>query len=281
MFMESKERKEVFFTESLLKELYLINIGYEKCLPCHSFGPQIREYYVLHYILSGQGKFSRKQTTYYLKPGNFFLIEPNDLYAIYEADEQNPWEYVWIGFQGSKVNEILTKLGFGTHTRVGSVQNRAEAEQYIQSLISNDLLRQDHMLRIQGNFFHMLSYFQMDAATDYAQRASGSSKQYVDLFVMHVRNSYWNPELTVTSIAEQIGLHPTYLTHLVKMELRQTSLEYLTHYRILRGKFLLENTDFTIDAIAQTVGYQNPLSFARAFKRIFGVSPRLYGKKHS
>ncbi|MBP1040877.1 AraC family transcriptional regulator [Vagococcus sp. BWB3-3] len=37
---------------------------------------------------------------------------------------------------------------------------------------------------------------------------------------------------------------------------------------------LPENSDHTVTTIAKAVGYQNPLSFSRAYKRIYGHSPR-------
>ena len=98
---------------------------------------------------------------------------------------------------------------------------------------------------------------------------------------MYVRNSYWHADLTVEEIADSIGVHPTYLTQLVKSELKQTSQDYLINYRLIKGKFLLENTDYTVAAVSQAVGYQNALSFSRAFKRMFGYSPEKIREKPS
>ncbi|MFD1887978.1 AraC family transcriptional regulator [Paenibacillus wenxiniae] len=280
MFMESEERREIFFTERLLNELYVMNVGYEKCLPSHSFGPQIREYYVLHYVLSGKGQFRARDATYHLQAGNFFLIAPNDVYAVYEADAQEPWEYVWIGFQGERAAAVVKELGFHDRAQVGTLQDRSEAESYIHALITDNLVRQHSMLRVQGDFFRMLSYFRIDQPIRQIAYNPSSPKHYVDLFIAHVRTSYGNPELTVNSIARQIGIHPTYLTQLTGTELQQTSLQYLTNYRMVRGKFLLEHTDYTVEKVAHAVGYTNPLSFARAFKRLFGVAPGFYSKRH-
>ncbi|MDD6827860.1 MAG: AraC family transcriptional regulator, partial [Oscillospiraceae bacterium] len=41
---------------------------------------------------------------------------------------------------------------------------------------------------------------------------------------------------------------------------------------------LLENTDYTIAEIANTVGYTNPLYFSRLFHKHIGVSPKEYRK---
>lgn len=39
-------------------------------------------------------------------------------------------------------------------------------------------------------------------------------------------------------------------------------------------QFLIETTNHTIEAISKAVRYENPLSFSRAYKRVFGHSPR-------
>lgn len=36
-------------------ELYLTQFGIEKCIPSHFFGPAIRDHYLLHYVLDGEG----------------------------------------------------------------------------------------------------------------------------------------------------------------------------------------------------------------------------------
>ena len=39
------------------KDLYLVSCGWEKCGATHSYGPAIRNYYMLHFILQGQGHY--------------------------------------------------------------------------------------------------------------------------------------------------------------------------------------------------------------------------------
>ena len=47
--------KQVMERRTSSKELYLVACGYEKCTPEHSYGPALRHYYMLHFILEGQG----------------------------------------------------------------------------------------------------------------------------------------------------------------------------------------------------------------------------------
>lgn len=64
-----------------LLDLRLFQCGWEQCAPLHSFGPFVRNHYLFHYVISGQGFLNAnvtKGTTrrYDLEPGQGFLISP-------------------------------------------------------------------------------------------------------------------------------------------------------------------------------------------------------------
>jgi AraC-like DNA-binding protein len=51
---------------------------------------------------------------------------------------------------------------------------------------------------------------------------------------------------------------------------------YLTGWRLAVAADLLLEPDASVGAVARQVGYASPFSFSTAFKRVYGVSPRLY-----
>ncbi|MDX1434668.1 MAG: helix-turn-helix domain-containing protein [Gammaproteobacteria bacterium] len=59
-----------------------------------------------------------------------------------------------------------------------------------------------------------------------------------------------------------------------------TPLEYVQTLRIEEAKHILESTDEAIDAIVETVGYDDPASFRRLFKRLTGVAPGRYRRRY-
>ena len=79
--------------------------GYENCVPGHSYGPILRNGYLIHYILSGSGIYKARGRIFRLKEGDAFLICPGEL-IYYRADLKTPWSYTWIGMQGIKVRTI-------------------------------------------------------------------------------------------------------------------------------------------------------------------------------
>lgn len=83
--------------------------GYEACEPEHFYGPCARDYYVIHYVVSGMGVFKTGDKSYSLTAGEMFLFSPRET-IFYQADKEKPWTYIWIGFTTSfDVTEIFNR----------------------------------------------------------------------------------------------------------------------------------------------------------------------------
>jgi len=53
----------------------------------------------------------------------------------------------------------------------------------------------------------------------------------------------------------------------------ETPLQYLTAWRMQKAKVLLTGTRWTLDRIAETVGYDSGAALSRVFRLTAGVSP--------
>ena len=100
--------------ENHQSDFYLLYCGYAECNSLHNFGPAVRPNFLLHFILSGKGSYYVGKEKYSLKKGQGFLIEPNVL-TRYQADSDDPWTYIWIGFNGKKSHEHLRNLGLSSN----------------------------------------------------------------------------------------------------------------------------------------------------------------------
>ena len=98
-------------TEKELVSLSVYNVGFQNCDPLCQWGPGIRDHYLIHYIISGKGYYKVNNKTYTLVAGDTFLVYPNTE-VIYYADENEPWEYAWVGFTGSDASMILKAIAF-------------------------------------------------------------------------------------------------------------------------------------------------------------------------
>ena len=101
-------------------EFYLCYCGYAKCESLHSFGPAVRPNYLIHLILDGHGRFQTGDATYELAAGQGFLIEP-EVQTFYQADKNDPWTYLWVGFGGSRAGENGQEKSYRSSKKVDIV----------------------------------------------------------------------------------------------------------------------------------------------------------------
>jgi len=82
----------------------------------------------------------------------------------------------------------------------------------------------------------------------------------------------------ISTLAEKVGLNEFKLKVGFR-ELFQTSpYKYLVQLRLQQAKTLLEDTDLTINEIADSVGFKSYNGFSTTFKKVYKISPTHYRK---
>lgn len=140
---------------SLANDLYLHNYGQELCMPNHFYGPAIREYYLLHYIKKGKGVFKIGNETYTITEGQGFLISPNVI-TYYEADKYDPWEYYWIGFNGSKAESYMNKTCLSVNNPILTNEHDGTFPILFNNLIIQTTLDRAKEITIIGHLYLIL-----------------------------------------------------------------------------------------------------------------------------
>lgn len=98
--------EECFFGNKNFKDLNPKSVGYERCKPGHSCGPEERGVWLIHYIISGTGFLRINHKTYHISKGNMFIIPKHTMFY-FRTDTENPWEYTWISFDGEYAEKLL------------------------------------------------------------------------------------------------------------------------------------------------------------------------------
>lgn len=82
--------------------------------------------------------------------------------------------------------------------------------------------------------------------------------------------------ITLSDIAEHVGLSSNYLGHLFKEETGENYKDYLTRIRMEKSTELLKNSNLKIYQIAEKVGIPNYRYFSSVFRKNFGKTPTKY-----
>ena len=95
------------------------------------------------------------------------------------------------------------------------------------------------------------------------------------------RNTKYCESIMVQQIADPCGVDRAYLSKIFKYATGKTLQEYLIQFRIKRAKQLLKDTDLSVKYVSYSVGYNDPFTFSKVFKKQEGVSPSVWRKNHN
>ena len=261
-------------------DLYPIQFGKEKCDPWHHYGPTLTHNYLFHYILSGRGSFleNEKHEAIQLEPGQGFLMPPNTVCS-YTADQDDPWTYCWIEFNGLKAANFMRQAGLNANNLIftphkpmiiSSIKDTLETiirnhSQHESFLIAQLYLLVDHLIRFSKH--------------SPQQRPNEIHSFYIREAIHYIQDHYMdNP--SVDQLADICHLNRNYFTRLFKQELHMTPSQFILTYRINQSCELLASTNRSIRDIAEQIGYSNQFNFSSAFKRVKGMTPMEWRRRY-
>lgn len=256
--------------------LYVNCCGLSRTESLHSFGPALKPHYLIHYILSGRGKFSIGGEEYPLEAGYGFLITPDEL-VFYQADEEEPWTYVWVGFSGTQAAEYIENIGLSVRQPVFKSDASEELYQIVKDMMEHNTFGLSNDLRRNGQLGVFLSVIAEGSRIEKANEADRANI-YVRKAVSFIQSNYCNP-IKVTDVAEYVCINRSYLYTLFQNSLGMSPQQFLTTFRITKATELLQLTALPIESIALSCGYRDPLVFAKAFRQMKKMSPSNYRKE--
>ncbi len=92
----------------------------------------------------------------------------------------------------------------------------------------------------------------------------------------YINDNYKDPSLCLSKISDEFLISESYFSYLFKEELGENFSSYLERIRMEQSLRLLKKSDINVSLLYQEVGYNNSNSFRRAFKKIYGMSPKDY-----
>ncbi|SDW98051.1 AraC family transcriptional regulator [Streptococcus equinus] len=258
-------------------DLNVDHYGAEICAKNYSFGPTVRDNYVLHFIVDGKGKFTIDGITTQLKTGDMFIL-PKGKVAFYQADGEHPWTYLWVGFSGSKAENILSKTQLLDHYFCHSTLESKVLDQIVKLTQFRDQKLDDVTeLQLIAELYKLLAFLMEELPSKSMSDSNILIQNYIKQTKKIIHTQY-SKTLKVSQIAKKLNLNRSYLYKIFKEETGYSIKDYLGQIRMEKSADLLINTTFHISEVANAVGFPDALAFSKAFKKHFGQSPSNYRK---
>ncbi len=130
--------------------------------------------------------------------------------------------------------------------------------------------------RLLGGY-HMLSA----ATSDHVRIAADTGhvpppvRAALDYITLHLK-----APITLKSTADAVGIDRARLSHLFRRHTGGTFREFLVRQRIETAKELMRRRDVNVSEAAYRTGFNAPSHFSRVFRRIEGISPSVFRKRH-
>ena len=252
--------------------LSVYNCGIQKCGPGYAWGPAVRDHYLIHYIISGKGTFQDGGTLRHLEAGDGFLVLPSRV-VTYAADEADPWEYCWVGFNGADAQRFLSFTGLSADTPIFHYDRDSLLREELQAIIAAVGPAPCHEARMTAALMNFLATL-MELFGSITPRKS-SGYEYVKKSIRFIDFNY-SRDIDIDDIASHAGISRSHLYRLFMQYVSMPPNESLTRFRINKAAALLRSNNLSVGAAAFSTGFSDQLYFSRVFKKYKGVPPSRY-----
>lgn len=260
------------------EDLYLSCFGRSATSPEYRYGPATRTYNLIHVILHGKGTLSMNKTEYHIAEGQAFFI-PQGITADYYADADEPWEYIWIGYNGSIAALFDDQAGFSIdhpvrqlHVNTDIFESMlAEILPYTTISIADELYRTGWLYRMLAHFTDASRISPTDAADNTVKL---SRESIIELSACYIEQNY--RDVTVLALAEYLQIDRSHLFKLFKNHYAISPQQFIINVRFSHAQTLLRTTDLSIKQVAAETGFYDSQNFSRQFKKKTGICPRTY-----
>jgi AraC-like DNA-binding protein/mannose-6-phosphate isomerase-like protein (cupin superfamily) len=259
-------------------KLYVLFAGESQTKPAHVLGPKVYDYYLIHLILSGNGTFQYQGREVQLTAGDSFIIEPEQLVS-YRSDNQTPWRYCWIAFRGDAASSLLLELKSSAHYPVLQADNWQMFHTWYHR-IQQSLQAKSSALHFETvGYLHLLIATHLRYITPLPDKLEldVTRQEFIVQQAIHYVSTQYAENITIEHMAQHLGYNRAYLSRIFKQHTSVSPVTFLLKFRVDKARLLMrERPELTLEQIASSAGFQDPLYFSKQFRRFYEMSPSRY-----
>ena len=236
-----------------------------------SWGPGIREEYVIHYVVRGKGIFQSQDKQYRLQAGQSFVIHPFRQ-VCYSPDPEDPWEYVWVNIDSENLVSFFKKI---TYLQDDCIIDFVDSEKILPFYERLSVIekRTDTVMTRFGLGCTILGIY-LDAYS--AKKMFADDLLYAEV-TQFIESNFQSTGCFPAMIARNINISYASLYRLFKKKDGISPSMFLQSYRIKQAENMLK-LGMSIKTTAFSCGYSDQFYFSKMFKKIKGVTPSDFKK---
>lgn len=223
-------------------------------------------------LFEGELCFYINDKEYPLKPGEFMLVNSNEVHSIASP---HPNLTIVIQIPLSTFEDYYTDDRFIYFSRSSYSQDQ-EVMTLLGDMYNTYVQRScGYELKVQSQFYLLIyllvtKYRQLDVSPELIK--SNRNLNRLSQITSYMKDHY-TQNMSLESLAATFGYSPTYLARMFRKYAQTTYKTYLQNLRLEYACRDLSNTKLSISEIASRHGFANSKSFSKAFQEKFGILP--------
>lgn len=227
-------------------------------------------------VLEGSLFFFLNEEEYPLRPGEFVIINSNEIHSVY-APLKNRTVVLQIPL--NQFEDYFTAQRFIRFARHGS-QDQGEKDQKLAGTIQRlysvyDSKENGYEFKTMSLFYEVLYQLVTDYRVTEVQEKDIQYSRHLGILgrITGYMRDHYREELKLSEVAEVFGYSPEYLSRMFKKYVKVNFKTYMQDIRTAYAYRDLMNTDKTIGQIALEHGFCGSRSFSKEFRKRYGVLP--------
>ena len=94
--------------------------------------------------------------------------------------------------------------------------------------------------------------------------------------IINYLDQHYCKEINFEQMAKEIGISYSYMRKIMYDATGKSLIDHIHFKRMHHAKEMLKGSNLSIGEIAKQVGYSNPQSFSRLFRKMEGLAPSQY-----
>lgn len=267
-------------SEFLNSSLYITWAGHRYCEEEHVIGPRVLDVYKLLLVVNGKGYLKQGDDSLKsLNKGDIILLFPKKRHHYY-ADPEEPWELMWVTFNGTLCPTLLKETGLSQDNYILTNSLTHSIQKTVQTLI-NALGDTEDVDRLCATGQLYILFALLRQINDQRQKKSEEFEQDSSVWkaIRFIEQNFYL-DINVEMLCKHVNYSRSYLSRIFKNEMNMTIPEYTNMIRIQNAKTLLTETNMPMKEISISVGIHDSFYFSKLFKKLTGETPREYRKNH-
>lgn len=246
--------------------------GLERCDPQYRIARRRFRYHSLEYVVAGQGALATNGRRHPLRPGAIYYYSPATPHEIV-TDPRQPLVKYFVDFCGPRFTRLLRAHPLAGHEPCYFASSSRIRERFA------DLQRSGrgagpHTPEICACLLELLILQAADDAL--TQEDADSPAQQTFQRCRELIDNRFLELHALADVAQACHVNAPYLCRLFKRYATESPYQMLIRLKMRHATDLLNGSPMLIKQVAKATGFADPYHFSRVFKKVYGVSPRVF-----